>query len=196
MSGVELPVVGTRIGPCAGCETPLPLCEAADPEDLRVWLCGRCGAEYRAILAPEYSIAELRNVRPEPVVFDQQSIQRVDPELLTFAQQLGAADNNCVEKRSSQRHAVVAVLTAQEFDERLHPVGPPFQTICRNLSAGGVCLVNSRAIQSDLLVIELSAAGGVLIQTLAQILRRQPLDRYFDIGIAFVTKLAARVQTS
>ena len=58
--------------------------------------------------------------------------------------------------------------------------------------AGGVCLVNSRAIQSDLLVIELATAGGVLIQTLAQILRRQPLGSYFDVGIAFVTKLATR----
>lgn len=142
------------------------------------------------MLAPDYSIPELRNVRPAAVVFDSQSIQSVDPEMLAYAQQLDAAGNSSVEKRTSHRHAVVAVLTAQEFDERLNPLGAPFQTVCRNLSAGGVCLVSSRSIDSDLLVIELSATGGVFIQTLAHILRRRPLGPYFDIGIEFVTKLA------
>ncbi|MEO8497177.1 MAG: PilZ domain-containing protein [Planctomycetota bacterium] len=142
------------------------------------------------MLARDYSIAELRGVRHEPVIFDRNAIEQVDRDLLAFAHGFGASDNHRVEKRSSPRHAVIATLTAQEFDQQLHPVGPPFQTVCRNLSTSGLCLINGHPIGCDFLVIELSAPGAVLIQTLARVLRRRPLGPYHDIGIEFVTKLA------
>ncbi|MDA1053368.1 MAG: PilZ domain-containing protein [Planctomycetota bacterium] len=190
MSGIGLQSVGTRISTCSTCETPLPLSEAADLEDARIWVCSRCGTEYNAVLAPNYSIDELRGIRPEPVIFDPQLVQPVAPAMLAFAQRFGARDNNNVEKRSSTRHPVIATLTAWEFDEQLRPVGEPFQTICRNLSSGGVCLINDRAILSEFLVLDLGAAGGMPIQTLARVLRRRPLGPYHDIGTELVTKLA------
>jgi hypothetical protein len=147
--------------------------------------------EYSAILALNYSIVELRNVRPERLIFDQQSVQRLDPEMLAFVHWFGQSDNHRVEKRRSIRHEVIATLTAMEVDKRLQPIGSPFETVCRNLSASGVCLLNGHAIQSDFLVIELSGAGSVRIQTLAHIVRHRQLGPYYDIGIELVTKLAS-----
>ena len=125
------------------------------------------------------------------MTFDLQSIPPVAPQMLEFAQQLNARVGTNVEKRSSRRHAVIATLRAVEFDEQLRPVGSPFHTVCRNLSTGGICLINDRAVRSEFLVIELSVAGGIPIQTLAHVLRRRPLGPYHDIGSEFVTKLAA-----
>ncbi|MBI2480716.1 MAG: PilZ domain-containing protein [Planctomycetia bacterium] len=190
MSGVGVHTVGTRISECSSCETPLPLWEALIPEEARIWICSHCGTEFNAVLAPNYSIDDLRGVRPEPVNFGTDSIKPVDQEMLAFAQRFGARENSNVEKRSSTRHPIIATVRALELDDRLRVVGKPFQTICRNLSTGGICLINDRAIRSDFLVIELMAGGGVPIQTLAHIRRRRPLGPYHDIGTEFVTKLA------
>jgi hypothetical protein len=143
------------------------------------------------MLAPDYSLDELRGVRPEPVIFDAQSIQPIAPEMVEFARQLNTRSGSIVEKRSSTRHAVVATLKVMELDAQLFPVGTAFHAICRNLSTGGICLINECAVPSKLLVIELSAAQGVPIQAIAQVLRRRPLGPYFDIGCEFVTKLAS-----
>jgi hypothetical protein len=188
MNGVKSKIVGTRIDQCSACKAELPLCQAANPEDVRKWVCGRCGMEYSAVLAPDYSIFELRNVRPEPVIFDPRSVQILDPEMLAFVHRFDLSDNHRIEKRSSIRHEAIATLNAMEVDKRLKPVGTPFETICRNLSASGICLINAQAIQSDFLVIELSGAGKILIQTLAHIRRHRPVGPYYDIGIEFVTK--------
>lgn len=127
MSSVGPHFDGTRIIQGSACETALPLCEAVNPEDVRIWVCSRCRTEYSAMLAPNYSIDELRRVRPEHVIFDPQSIPPVAPEMLAFARRFGSRDNNNVEKRSSPRHAVIAALSAMEFDRHLRQVGPPFK---------------------------------------------------------------------
>ncbi|MBC8355057.1 MAG: PilZ domain-containing protein [Planctomycetes bacterium] len=183
--------MGTRIERCSNCETPLPLCEALIPEDARIWLCAGCDTEYCACLAPNYSINELRGVHPEPFIFDTELIQPINPEMAEFAKRFGARDNNNVEKRSATRHPVIAPITAIEFDDDLRPVGSPLQMICRNLSTGGICLINDRAIPNKFLVLELPGGGGMPIQTLAHVLRRRPLGPYQDIGTEFVTKLAS-----
>ncbi len=190
MSGVGFHSVGTRISECSTCETPLPLCEALIPEESRLWICSHCGAEISAALASNYTIGELRGVRPAPVIFNTASMKPIDHQVLEFAQRFGARENSNVEKRNAPRHPVIATLTAMEFDEQLRPAGPPFQTICRNLSTGGIGLINDRAIRSDFLVIEFRTGGGVPIQTLAHVRRRRPLGPYHDIGTEFVTKLA------
>ncbi|HUG69547.1 MAG TPA: PilZ domain-containing protein [Pirellulaceae bacterium] len=182
--------MGTRITECSACGTPLPLCEALVPEEARTWVCSRCGAEFSGVLAPNYSIDHLRAVRPEPVIFDPDSIRPVEQQMLAFARRFGGRDTNNVEKRSSARHPIIAILTAIEFDDRLQATGQPFQTICRNLSGGGVCLISDRAIRSDFVVIELADRGGVPVQTLGRVLRRRPFGPYHDIGTEFVTKLA------
>lgn len=187
--GIHL--AGTRISQCSACETPLPLCVAANPEDVRVWACSQCGAEFHAMLSPDCSMDELRGVRHEPVVFDPQLIRPVAPGMLGFAQHLAAQGDTHVERRSAPRRAVIATVNAMEFDSQLRPVGPPFHTICRNLSANGICLIHDREIRSNFLVIELSATRGTLIQTLARLLRRRLLGPYQDIGCEFVTKLTS-----
>lgn len=191
MSGVGLQTVGTRIRMCSACETPLPLREATEPELARVWICSHCGAEISGVLVKSYSIDELRGVRPEQVNFDAASVVPICGEMLEFAKRLIPKDAGNVEKRSSCRHPLTVVLTALELDEQLQAMGAPFQTITRNLSTGGICLINNRAIRGDFLALELKGAGGVPIQTLAHVLRRRPIGPYHDIGTEFVTKFAS-----
>ncbi|HRX78003.1 MAG: PilZ domain-containing protein [Planctomycetaceae bacterium] len=142
------------------------------------------------MLTRRYTVDELRSVRPEFITFDPATVQPVCTEMLEFAQRFGSRDGNNIEKRSAVRHPLVATLTAIELDEQLLPLGQPFQTICRNLSTGGICLINDRAIRRDLLALELKGAGGVPIQTVAHVLRRRPIGAYHDIGTEFVTKFA------
>ncbi len=190
MSVAGLQSTGTRIQICSSCESPLPLSNALVQEDSRIWICNKCSTEYNAALASDYSIDELRNVSPEPVFFDLSTATLAAPEMLEFAKRFGARESKNVEKRSATRHPVVAAVYAMEFDDLLRPCSPPFQVLSRNLSAGGICLIHSRSISSKFLVIEMTAAGGVPIQTLAHVLRRRPIGPYHDIGAEFVTKLA------
>ncbi len=190
MSVAGLQSAGTRIQECSSCQSSLPLSEALIKDDAKVWICKGCSSEYSAVLAPDYSIDELRNVSPEPILLDTSGVSPPLPEMLAFAQRFGARESKNVEKRNATRHPVIAAVYAMELSDRLQPCSSPFQILCRNLSSGGICLINDRSIQSDFLVIEMSAAGGVPIQTLAHILRRRPIGPYHDIGAEFVTKLA------
>lgn len=191
VSGAGLQSVGSRISVCSRCETPLPICEALDSRFARVWTCSQCGTQFTGVLAKNYSIQELRAVRPEAIVFDPDSIQPVCPEMLEFARGISTHDRSNIEKRTATRHPIVAILTVMELDEQLRALGPPFQTISRNLSTGGICLINDRALAGDFLAIELKGAGGASIYTLAHVLRRRPIGPYQDIGTEFVTKFAS-----
>jgi hypothetical protein len=190
VSATGLHSVGTRIHQCEGCGTALPLCEAAQPSESRIWICIGCEAEHKGVLAPGYSMEELRNVRPEPVMFDPALIQPLEPEMISFAQRFVPREYTKIEKRKSPRHVINKPFSVLEFDDHLRPIGEPFEAVCRNISAGGICLMHQRAIPSEFVVVELSGLGGAPMQMLANILRRRPLGPYHDIGAEFVCKLA------
>lgn len=85
---------------------------------------------------------------------------------------------------------MVAIVPALELDSQLEPTGQGFMTTCRNISTGGICLLNERVIASDFVLLELAAPSADYIHVLARVLRRRPLGPYHDIGGEFVTRFA------
>jgi hypothetical protein len=169
----------------------LPLCEAPSAQDARSWLCTFCGSEYRGQLAQNYTVAELRNIRPEPVIFDRAQIPPPSPNLLEATRQLRPIpDQEFRDKRRSSRYAVTMVIPTQALDNMLRPIERPCMLFARNISTGGICLLNDRSMRAAFLALELSAPGGDLIQVLVQVLRSRPRGSVHEIGGEFVTKMA------
>jgi hypothetical protein len=185
--------LGRRISHCSQCGTALPLCESPMPHEARMWLCGVCGRVYQGQLATNYKAAELRNVRPEPVLFDRSQIPQPSKALLDATWQLRPfADNEFRDKRRSSRHAVTMVIPTQPFDHLLRPAERPCMLFARNISTGGICLLSDRAHRAAFFGLELSAPGGDLIQVLVQVLRARPRGSCYEIGGEFITKMANR----
>jgi hypothetical protein len=169
----------------------LPLCEVTVPSEARSWLCTICGREYVGQLAQNFTIAELRNLRPEPVIFDRSQIPPPSQELLEAARQLRPIpDQEFRDKRRSSRYSVTMVIPTQPFDTSLRPAERPCMLFARNISTGGICLLNDRAMRAAFLALELSAPGGDLIQVLVQVLRSRPRGSVHEIGGEFITKMA------
>lgn len=183
--------LGRRINSCFQCGAALPLYEPQLAQDMRTWLCTVCGVEHKGQLVQNFSIAELRNLRPEPVIFDRSQIPPPSHDLIEATQQLRPIpDQEFRDKRRSSRYAVAMVIPTQPFDAQLRPIERPSMLFARNISTGGICLLNDRAIRATFLALELSAPGGDLIQVLVQVLRSRPRGNVHEIGGEFVTKMA------
>ena len=180
---------GTRIDQCESCGIPLPLRRCSNEEG-RTWLC-KCGQEYIGELDSQYTIDQLRNVRPEPVIFDTAMLIPLPAEMLEYIRtKINIAENN-VEKRTSFRHQVILQMPAQAFDQVLRPEGRPFLTVARDLSTNGIGLIHGRAITAKFLALELVTPTGEHIQVLMQVLRCRPRGPYHDIAGQLVTRLAS-----
>ncbi len=180
-----------RIETCTQCGTTLPLCEFLASTDARTWLCSVCGREYRGELTQNFNIEELRNIRPEPVIFDRSKIAPPSEELLETARLLRPIpDNDFRDKRRSSRYPVNMVIPTQPFDAILHPVDRPCMLVTRNISVSGICLLNDRAMCAAFLGLELFAPGGDLIQVLVRVMRSRPRGNAHEIGGEFITKMA------
>lgn len=190
MSVVEKNSAGKCVEQCSACKSPLPVWEVEPTDDSRIWICSRCGKEYTAVLAPNYATDSLRYVYPERIAIPPHSIKPAPPEMLAFVKRFAARDANNVEKRSADRHSIFVAITAMELYEQLVPTGPPFQSISRNLSKGGMCFVNDRAMQSAFVLVQFSGAEDIPTQMLARVCRQRPLGPYRDIGTEFITKFA------
>lgn len=183
--------VGARIEACSSCQQPLPLCDAGPYEAPITWTCAKCGHQQSGVLAPDYALDELRNVRREAITLDKATVPAPDPALLDFAVKLDPRDGSSVEKRTAHRHSLITLVPAQELDDRLACIGEAFMITCRNISQSGICLLHDRAIVSDFCIVDLAHGGQPSMQILVHILRRRPLGPYLDIGAEFVHKLAA-----
>lgn len=183
--------IGRRINQCTQCGAALPLCESMLAQDMRTWLCSICGHEYRGQLVQNYHLAELRNVRPEPVIFDRSQIPQPSASLMKATWQFRPVpDQDFRDKRRSSRYSVNMVIPVQPFDAQLRPCERPFMLFARNISTGGICLLTDRAVVSAFLGLELSAPGGDLIQVLVKVLRSRPRGSIYEVGGEFITKMA------
>ena len=133
---------GTQNDHCESCGIPLPL-HRNSGDDARTWLCN-CGQEYVAELDHHYTIEQLRNVRPEPVIFDTQTLADPSAAMLKYIRAKIKVAQKTVEKPTTFRHSVLLQLPVQAFDKMLRPQGRPFMTVSRDLSTNGVGLIHDR----------------------------------------------------
>ncbi len=175
---------------CNGCDEPLPLRAANQHEQALLWHCSRCSTEIPGVLIHNYTLDALGSLQPQAIAFDRHALAQPSGELVELARRLEASHAKGIEKRTTQRHPVLAIVPAWELDRNLQTVGVPFATICRNLSRGGVRLFNERLVRAEFLALELTRPHNVPLQTVIHILRRRPLGPFHDVGARFVTKYA------
>ena len=180
-----------RISACNQCGAALPLCHSENPQESRNWQCTACGRSYYACLDSTFTLDELRQVRPEPILFVRAVIPPPSEELLRAAERLRLVpDHDGRDKRRSPRYPVAMNVPAQQLDARLNPVDCQFMVVARNISTGGICLLYDRAIQTPFLALELANARSELFQVLVHVRRSRLRGKVHEIGGAFVTKMA------
>jgi len=170
----------------------LPLRPAVVSSNSKTWLCAGCSRELVGELSPNYKLEDLRNVHPEPVIFDRSTIPPPNAELLEFARKtMSMPDESGREKRRSDRRPTVMIVPVQPFDAMLRPIQAQFQAVARNLSGGGICLLHTHTVSATFLAIEFVTAEGEVVQVLVQVLRSRSRSQFQEIGGEFLTKLAA-----
>lgn len=193
MSSSVTRAIGRRIEQCEQCGLPFPLSEPLISSDARIWICNGCGKEYRGQLVTNFNVEELRNLRPEPILFDRSRIPPASQELLETARRFrNVPDNDGRDKRRSIRYPVAIPVPAQAFDAVLKPIDTPFTLVARNISGGGICLLYDRSLRATFLGVELSTPGGELVQILVHVLRSRPRGNIHEIGGEFLVKMATK----
>ena len=91
------------------------------------------------------------------------------------------------ERRAHARYMVVIPAIVQPLDAGRQPQGKPFNAATRDISAGGIGLVQSQPVTAKFLGVKLTPPNGKGIQLLVKVRRCTPLGTYFDIAGQFIT---------
>jgi len=118
-------------------------------------------------------------------------------ELKQFVQTLSLDHTGSMkQKRRTPRSSTEFEVPAVMLDQDYQPVGQPFVAICRNLSAGGLCLVSTEGVSTPHLLVKLNAATDSPIQLVTRVRRCRPIRRYFEIGCEFIHRIAGGTEKS
>jgi hypothetical protein len=94
------------------------------------------------------------------------------------------------EKRRHQRFHPIATIRAMPIDDEYNPLGNPFEATVKDISAGGIAFFHTRTILQTFLAIEiLTAEEDRGIQMILQVLRCEPLGRFYVISGKFVARI-------
>jgi len=101
------------------------------------------------------------------------------------------ADSSAPEKenRNSPRRAVSVRLRVIPCNESGEPAGQPFVALTRDLSAGGICLVHTRATNASHVMVVLRAPGLEPMQLVVEVLRCRAIGRFYEIAGRFVSRI-------
>jgi c-di-GMP-binding flagellar brake protein YcgR len=124
------------------------------------------------------------------VQFDREALGLPVKAVADFLTKLDDASDFEIERRASPRQAVVMQVAVVPVDRELKQCGDSFLALSKDISAGGIGLLHTRAITASHVVVELTARDGNLLQLLAKVVRCQAVHRFYEIGLQFVTRLA------
>lgn len=95
---------------------------------------------------------------------------------------------NGKERRQDVRVTVCLPVTVQPLDTDFEPVGEPFKAITRNLSGGGIGLLNDEPIDTDYVLVTLRNRAGDEIDLVAHIRHCTYEDGGYLIGGRFIVR--------
>lgn len=127
--------------------------------------------------------------------FSAQRLEHPPQEIREFMRRLivqhGQADELCggKERRSEKRFRITVPVLAKPIGEDLQSAGEPFVAVTKDISTRGLAFLHYEAIESKFLVVRLTDLGGRHLTGAIEVLRCRPLDRFFEVGGKFVTKL-------
>jgi hypothetical protein len=124
------------------------------------------------------------------VQFDRTSLVLPPKAVIDFLMKLDLAEPCAAERRESERQAAVLQVAVVPVDFELKQSGESFLAISKDISATGMSLIHTRAIMSGSVVVELLNRDESTLQLLAYVARCQPVHRFYEIGLRFVTRLA------
>lgn len=134
----------------------------------------------------------LREISPK-IMFDESSIERMPSAVVEFVERAienmeidGLHANRRAHPRFGLSHAVIAM----PVNGKHQPLGSCFEAFGRDLSAGGMALVHTRAVREQLLALQITLPNGAKpIRMIGKVTRCRPLGRFYDIGVKFVAKV-------
>jgi hypothetical protein len=180
-----------RFGPCIACERELPLRLPGPGEKGTAWVCTGCGALYHAMFDKSTAAGLARNVRPVSVSFDRSRLVQPPQAIAEFLHRLKDESRGREDRRQAARCWMVTHVAAVPVDKEFRPVGEPFMAVTRNISTRGLALVHTRAVESELVVVELTTGSGSAIQLVMRVARCRPMGRFYEVAGPFVVRIAA-----
>jgi hypothetical protein len=155
------------------------------------WICNGCSASYQAVLAVDSLAEALDHVRPAGLVFDRKKLVHPPEAIARFVKKAVGAMKPDHERRGVPRYPLVVPAIALPMNERLQPVDDPFVALTRDICTSGLCLVHTRAVQAELLAVELSDLQGEAMQLVMRLLRCRPTNRFYELAGAFLVRMAS-----
>lgn len=117
-------------------------------------------------------------------------IQRMPDAVQEFIQRAIKVSQTALysEQRTVRRIELGIPVLVRPVDDRHQPTGPFVEMYARNISAGGLGVVFTRAIRDRYVAIQLTTKSGDTLKMIAETVRCRPMGRFYDIGLRFVAK--------
>ena len=93
------------------------------------------------------------------------------------------------ERRGANRHPIVTPVVVMPMNGEFRPAEGAFMVVTRDISTTGLALISTREVSTELLAIELPAAGGEKMQVVMRLARCRPVGRFYEIAGPFVFKM-------
>ena len=178
-----------RIDTCAVCEQALPLRLPGPEERGTEWVCAGCGARYEAVLAAGASLELLQHVHPTEIRFEKSNLLHPPEAIREFISAMVRAEYGGSERRGAKRHPIVTPVVVMPMNGEFRPAEGAFMVVTRDISTTGLALISTREVSTELLAIELPAAGGEKMQVVMRLARCRPVGRFYKIAGPFVFKM-------
>lgn len=173
---------------CVSCGASLPLRRAAAHEQAVDWVCKLCEAVYHAVLIEECPPAMRAKVQLTAFRFNEREIALPPRSLIKAVRDL-ANKTDPSDKRGQVRRVMNVPILTMPLSENLQPIGEPFATISRNISAGGICLMSDRKVAARFVAVQLPRVEGKTIQVAMEIVRSRHLEGFVELAGKFVSRM-------
>jgi len=107
------------------------------------------------------------------------------PELLDFARRIASGLGPSHDRRGHPRYHFTVAVDVQPLDEEYNPSGERFVAVTRDLSAVGLGLLHTKAVKAKFLRVTIQLADEDKQLTI-EVLRSEPIGRFWDVGGRFV----------
>ena len=126
------------------------------------------------------------------VQFDRSTLVLPPKAVIDFLSKIDRDADFASERRNAARKSASMEVAIIPVDYELKQCGESFLAISKDISATGMAVLHTRAITATSVVVELTHRGEESLQLLAYVVRCQAVQRFYEIGLRFVTRLAGK----
>jgi len=126
------------------------------------------------------------------VNFDRTGLVQPPKSVSDFLARLDREGDDDAERRELPRRPIVIEVAIFPVDSAHRQCGESFLAISKDVSASGMVLIHTRAVNSGNVVVEIVNRDNESVRLLARVVRCQATTRFYEIGLQFVSRLAGR----